>query len=61
MDTKQNPSEQIILGGNRIGRSSGFAQHRAGVLHRMLPTLPLGFNTKLIQKRSFDYELIGGM
>lgn len=45
----------------RSGKASGLAWHHHGFLYHMMPEFPLGTNTHLFQKRSFDYELIGGM
>lgn len=46
---------------NRIGQRSGLAANRHGFLYNMFPEFPLGTETALFKKRSFDYELIGGM
>ena len=63
IESKEKPwsMSYSLLGGNRAGKASGFAYHRHGFLYHMMPEFPLGTSTQLFQKRSFDYELIGGL
>lgn len=53
--------QQFVYTARRAGKASGLVALRAGIFPNIFTTLPLGAETALYRKRTFDYELIGGL